>query len=79
MLKSDYYSHDAVAIGGGSDAAGGLGLVGLLIGGAGTVKVTTQGGTTLTLTCVAGQKVPLAIDQVFATGTTATDITGLLP
>lgn len=50
---------------------------GLLIGGSGTLKVTTVGGETITIpaTCVpAGGVLPLRVARVWATGTTATDI-----
>lgn len=48
---------------------------GLLIGGAGTVKVDMADGTTVTFTIPAtacGFALPLAIKRVYATGTTAT-------
>lgn len=51
----------------------------LYVGGAGNVKVTTQGGSTLTFTNVPagtflGGKIPIAIKQVWKTGTTATGL-----
>ena len=48
---------------------------GLLIGGAGTVKVDMADGTTVTFTIPAtacGFALPLAVRRVYATGTTAT-------
>lgn len=48
----------------------------LVIGTGGTLKVTTVGGETVTLTVVSSI-LPLMVERVFATGTTATDITGL--
>ena len=50
----------------------------LWIGGAGDVKVTLKGGTTVTLSAVpAGSMLPLQVTRVWATGTTATLITAL--
>jgi hypothetical protein len=52
---------------------------GLWVGGAGNVKVKTQGGETVTFVGVAaGTLLPIRVVQVFATGgTTATDFIGL--
>ena len=55
-----------------------LGLVGLQVGGAGTVTVVDSRGVTTAITCVAGQIIPCVIAQVKATGTTATNIVGFL-
>lgn len=50
----------------------------LWIGGAGAVAVTFADGTTATLSGVpAGTRLPIAVTQVKATGTTATLIVGL--
>lgn len=50
----------------------------LYIGGAGDVKVTTVGGSTLTFSAVAaGTMLPVRAARVFATGTTATLILAL--
>ena len=49
----------------------------LYVGGAGTIKVTTVDGTDTTLTAVAGAILPLRVNKVFATGTTATLIVAL--
>lgn len=48
----------------------------LLIGVAGDVKVTTTGGSTVTMTVPAGI-LPVSVVRVFATGTDATDIVAL--
>lgn len=48
----------------------------LYIGGAGDVKVTTLKGTTLTLAGVSGV-LPLGVQRVHSTGTTATNIVAL--
>ncbi len=44
----------------------------LWIGGAGTVRVLTVGGSTVSYTAPAGAYLQVRIAQVFATGTTAT-------
>jgi hypothetical protein len=50
----------------------------LFVGGAGNLKVVTVGGETVTLTGVAaGTLLPLAVKQVIATLTTATNIVSL--
>lgn len=50
----------------------------LWVGGAGDVKVTLQGGTTVTLSAVpAGSMLPLQCSRVWATGTSATLIIAL--
>lgn len=50
----------------------------LYVGGAGNVKVTTTGGSTVTFTgVVAGSVLPVRARRVFATGTTATGIVAL--
>ena len=51
---------------------------GLYVGGAGDVKVTTIGGSTVTFAAVPGGSVlPVRVARVFATGTTATNMIGL--
>lgn len=49
----------------------------LNIGVGGALKVTTMSGTTLVLTVAAGV-LPLRVTRVWATGTTATNIAGLV-
>lgn len=50
----------------------------LFVGGTGTLKVQTELGDTVTLAGIpAGFILPLWVTKVFATGTTATNITGL--
>lgn len=52
---------------------------GIYVGAAGDIKVTTIGGTTLTYkNLAAGVIHPLRVVKVFATGTSATDIIGLV-
>lgn len=47
----------------------------LWVGGAGNVKLTTTGGSTVTYTAVpAGTYLRVRVQQVFATGTTATNM-----
>lgn len=43
----------------------------------GTIRVTTSGGTTHTLFASAGSALPVLVDRVHATGTTATGIVAL--
>jgi len=51
---------------------------GLFVGGAGNVAVITMGGDTVTFTgVVAGSILPIRVNRVKATGTTATDIMAL--
>lgn len=51
---------------------------GLWVGGAGAVKVTLDGGDTVTLSGVtAGTLLPLRVTRVFSTGTDATLLVGL--
>ena len=48
---------------------------GLYIGGAGNVKLDTEGGTAVTFNgLTAGSILPVRTTRVYATGTTATDI-----
>jgi hypothetical protein len=48
------------------------------VGGAGNLKVTMASGTTLTLEGVlAGSILPIQVQQIFATGTDATNIHAL--
>ena len=52
---------------------------GLFVGGAGNVAVVTKEGTTLTFTGVlAGSVLPIVVTRVRATGTTATNIVGMM-
>ena len=52
---------------------------GLFVGGAGNVAVITMEGTTLTFTGVtAGSILPIVVTKVRATGTTATNIVGMM-
>lgn len=52
---------------------------GIYVGVSGDLKVVTAGGTTLTFVgLAAGMTHPLRVSKVFATGTTATDIIGLV-
>ena len=46
----------------------------LWVGGAGTVKVNTVGGSTLTYTSPAGAYINVRASRVYATGTSATSI-----
>lgn len=51
----------------------------ILVGGAGTLKVLTQGGSTVSLNSIAaGTILPLRVKKVFASGTSATNLNGLL-
>lgn len=50
---------------------------GIYVGGAGDVKVQFADGTTATLKAVPLGLYPLQVQQVFATGTTATNIVAL--
>lgn len=54
-------------------------LVGLVVGGAGSVNVVDGLGVTTAITVVAGQTLPGRIVQVKSTGTTATNLVGLKP
>lgn len=47
---------------------------GLWVGGAGTVNILTVGGSTVAYECPAGVRLKVRAAQVFATGTSATDI-----
>ena len=50
----------------------------LFIGAAGTVKVDTVGGDTVTFAgCTAGQILPVRIKRVYSTDTTATNIVAI--
>ncbi len=53
----------------------------LLVGGSGALKITTAGGSTLTLPATvvtaAGGFLPIRVARVWSTGTTATDILAL--
>ena len=51
---------------------------GLYIGGAGAVKVDTEGGTAVTFSgATAGSILPVKVKRVYSTGTTATNIVAL--
>lgn len=51
----------------------------IYVGGAGDIKVTANGGGTATFVGVAaGTILPVRVVRVFATGTTATNLVGLL-
>lgn len=53
--------------------------IGFYVGVAGTVKVTTIAGTAVSFVGLqAGVFVPVAVKQIWATGTTATNIIGLV-
>ena len=50
----------------------------IFVGGAGNLKVTTKGGQTVTLSGVAaGSVLPIRVERIFATDTTATNIAAL--
>jgi len=49
----------------------------ILVGGAGTISLVTEGGETVSLTVVAGQELKLRATKVNATGTTATGLVRL--
>lgn len=55
-----------------------LGLVGVQVGGAGTLVITDALGVTTTVTCVAGQVLTGQIRKIGASST-ATQITGFVP
>ena len=51
----------------------------LYIGGAGNVAVVTEAGNTVTFTAVpVGTQLEIRVKQILATGTTATNIVGML-
>lgn len=52
--------------------------VALYIGGTGDVKVDTVNGTTVTFSSVPVGILPVQVKRVYSTGTTATNIVGLL-
>lgn len=49
----------------------------IAVGTAGTVRVTTTGGTTATVTVAAGVPFPIRCTRIWATGTSATGIVAL--
>lgn len=49
---------------------------GLRVNGAGTLRITTAGGTVLNMTCYPGEYVPFFVKRVHSTGTTASGIIG---
>lgn len=52
---------------------------GIYIGGAGAVAVITQAGTTVTFSgAAAGSVIPVSVSRVLSTGTTATNLVGLV-
>lgn len=51
----------------------------LYVGTAGDIKCTTISGRTVTLKSVPVGLLPLKVTKVFATGTAATNMTGLVP
>lgn len=76
-LSSDSCAQSAVAI---TPADSNLShpVRSLYIGGTGDLKVTTVNGQAVTFKgIVAGSILPVSVKQVWATGTTATDIIGL--
>lgn len=76
-LRSDFVASGLAAITP-SDTAY-VDLVGVIVGGAGTVAVVDSLGATTSVTAVAGQTINARIVQVKATGTTATGLVGLRP
>jgi hypothetical protein len=74
-LRSDLLASGLVAVTP-SDTAF-VDLVGLIVGGAGTVSVVDSLGNTTSLTVIAGQTIRARIVQVKATGTSATGLVGL--
>ncbi len=51
----------------------------IYVGGSGNIKVTTVDGTTVTFNgAVAGSIIPVRVKRVFSTGTTATNLIGLI-
>lgn len=52
---------------------------GLIVGTGGVVTVVDSQGVTTAITCVSGQTIPGKIVQVKATGTTASNLVGLVP
>lgn len=74
--RNDLIGSDAVAITP-SDATF-VNLIGVFVGGAGNLTVTTAAGNDVTFTGVlAGSQIALGITKVKATGTTATNIVGI--
>ena len=51
---------------------------GFIVNVTGNIKITTAGGDTVTLTVTAGFPYAYTVTRVFATGTTATGITGVV-
>lgn len=74
-FRTDVLASGLVAITPSDTAA--VDLVGLMVGGAGTVAVVDSLGGTTTVTAVAGQTINARIVGVKATGTTATGLVGL--
>jgi hypothetical protein len=57
----------------GADLATPAAIIGCLV--SGNIQVTASGGGTVTLAGVAGQVLPVLVDRVWSTSTTATGIT----
>lgn len=74
-LRTDMLASGLTAVTPSDTAA--LDLVGLIVGGAGTVAVIDSLGATTSITAVAGQTINARIVGVKATGTTATGLVGL--
>lgn len=70
-------AHDAIAITP-NDSTDLAATCCLTCTGSGEASVDTVGGTTVTVSLVAGAVLPLAVQRVRATGTTATGIVGLV-
>lgn len=50
----------------------------IVVGGAGTLRVILKSGSTVNFTCVAGQSLNIKATRVLATGTSATNLVGLV-
>lgn len=78
MPNQDNYASDAVAITP-SDSAVQRGLCAIYVGGAGDVAVKGKSGVAVTFKNVpAGTIIPISINFVMSTNTTATNITGFI-
>ena len=70
---------DAYAITGNDSTALTKSTRSIYVGGSGNIKVTTVDGTTVTFNgAVAGSIIPVRVKRVFSTGTTATNLIGLI-
>jgi hypothetical protein len=74
-LRSDFLASGLVAVTP-SDTAF-VDLVGVIVGGAGTVNLVDSLGNTTSVVAIAGQTINARIVQVKATGTSATGLVGL--